>query len=84
MIGAIPDHWSPTRSLSPLASPRRAGGSFLKFQSENCKKDVKNVPLKSIFLQIVWLSQRKAVHLHRQNPPRFPKTSEPGRGVFYI
>ena len=36
----------------------------------------------SILLQIVWLSQKKAVILHQQNPPRFPKTSEPGRGVF--
>ena len=37
-----------------------------------------------IFPQNVLSVQGKAVPLYQQNPPRFPKTSEPGRGVFYI
>jgi hypothetical protein len=40
--------------------------------------------IKAVFSQKVWLFQLKAVPLHQQNPPRFPKTSEPGRGVFFI
>ena len=36
----------------------------------------------SFFLQNVLSIRIKSVPLHQQNPPRFPKTSEPGRGVF--
>jgi len=48
------------------------------------QKRHKNVPLFRIFLQNVLSFRIKAVPLHQQNPPRFPKTSEPGRGVFFI
>ena len=37
-----------------------------------------------IFPQNVLSVQGKAVPLYQQNPPRFPKTSEPGRGVFLL
>jgi hypothetical protein len=50
-------------------------------------KDSKNEffdHIKAVFSQKVWSFQEKAVPLYQQNPPRFPKTSEPGRGVFFI
>jgi len=34
------------------------------------------------FLPKVLFVQKKVVPLHRQYPPRFPKTSEPGRVVY--
>ena len=37
-----------------------------------------------IFIQKDLSFRIKAVPLRQQNPPRFPKTSEPGRGVFFF
>ena len=39
---------------------------------------------KQIYGQKVCLFGKKSYLCMQQNPPRFPKTSEPGRGVLYI